>query len=320
MHLNPIPGCKTKSPPQPGFLLFKFAVLLSGLTLALWSPGLLLSQTNGAPTDEQLRQLVRDYVARSVVLVPLKDIEIAELGPADAHGIRKVVVRLNNSQPPVTNILYITADGGEVLRGPLEELSSDPWSGTREKLAPLIAGAPAIGPADATVTVVEFGDFECPFCAQLNGELEQLRAAYPKTLRWIFRNYPLTHIHPWARTAAISGECVAQQGATVFWKFEHLIFQRQDEITPEGAVRQLRVIAVQCGAQPTAYDRCAQSPETATRVETRTADEDAFGVTATPTLFINGRRISGAISLDALKTAVDDELALISRQTADQRH
>jgi len=151
MHLNPIPGCKTKSPPQPGFLLFKFAVLLSGLTLALWSPGLLLSQTNGAPTDEQLRQLVRDYVARSVVLVPLKDIEIAELGPADAHGIRKVVVRLNNSQPPVTNILYITADGGEVLRGPLEELSSDPWSGTREKLAPLIAGAPAIGPADATV-------------------------------------------------------------------------------------------------------------------------------------------------------------------------
>ena len=320
MHLNPIPGCKTKSPPQPGFLLFKFAVLLSGLTLALWSPGLLLSQTNGAPTDEQLRQLVRDYVARSVVLVPLKDIEIAELGPADAHGIRKVVVRLNNSQPPVTNILYITADGGEVLRGPLEELSSDPWSGTREKLAPLIAGAPAIGPADATVTVVEFGDFECPFCAQLNGELEQLRAAYPKTLRWIFRNYPLTHIHPWARTAAISGECVARQGPTVFWKFEHLVFQHQDEITPEGAARQLRVIAVQSGAQPAAYDRCAQSPETATRVETRTADEDAFGVTATPTLFINGRRISGAISLDALKTAVDDELALISRQTADQRH
>lgn len=266
--------------------------------------------------EDQLRRRLRDYLARTVALVPLKDIEIVEIDAADAHGIRKVVVRLNNSQPPVTNFYYITADGGEVLRGPVEELSSDPWSSMREKLAPLVADAPAIGPSDAPVTLIEFADLQCPFCAQLNGELEELRAAYPTSVRWTFRDYPVPHIHPWAQDAAVASECVATQGPSHFWKFQHLVFQRQQEIETQSARRQLRAIALQSGVAVQVYDQCLQSPETSQRIQARMAAADILGITATPTLFLNGRKITGAISLDSLKVAVEDELALISGQPA----
>jgi len=274
------------------------------------------SSIQPGPDEQQLRERLRNYVARTTALVLLRDIEIAELGPPDAHGIRKVVVRLNNTQPPVTNVFYITADGGEILHGTRDELSPDPWSGMRDKLASLIKDAPANGPADAAVTLVEFGDFQCPFCAQLNRELERLRAAYPQSVRWVFHTYALTRIHPWSRPAAISGDCVAAQGVNQFWKFERLVYQHQQEIVAETAGRQLRSLALQSGATAVPYDQCAKSPDTASRLQARMAKAEALGVTSTPTLFLNGRRITGAVSFDALRAAVDDELMLIAKEKA----
>ena len=305
---------------------FRYSVVLASIlgvclgcvpsTLVQTSP-----DANGAaspvqlgPDEQQLRERVRNYVARTTALVLLRDIEIAELGPPDAHGIRRVVVRLHNTQPPVTNVFYITADGGEILHGTRDELSSDPWSGMRDKLASLIKDAPANGPADAIVTLVEFGDFQCPFCAQLNRELERLRAAYPQSVRWIFYSYPLTRIHPWSQTAAISGDCVAEQGVNQFWKFERLVYQHQQEIVAETAGRQLRSLALQSGAAALPYDQCAKSPDTASRLHARIAKAEALGVTSTPTLFLNGRRITGAVSFDSLRTAVDDELMLTAKE------
>lgn len=269
---------------------------------------------NNRPGDEQLRERLRDYVARTAVLAALRDIEVAEIGAPDAHGIRKAVVRLKNSEPPITNLYYITADNGEVLRGPLEELSADPWRSMREMLAPLIADAPVVGPADAVVTLVEFADFQCSFCAQLNGELDELRGAYPKSLRWAFKSYPLPLQHPWSQEAALSGKCVAAQGATPFWKFQHFVFQHQQEIDVQDAARQLRSLALLSGATAASYDRCVQSPETAQQLQVEIAREGVLGLTATPTLFLNGRRLTGAISLESLRIAVDDELALTSVQ------
>ena len=314
---------------KSGFAHFgSLAILISALgigfafppaTRAQENPSNIARTTDSSPEEAPFRERLRDYVARTT-LVPMRDIQVVEFSAADAHGIRKAVVRLNNSQPPVTNVFYVTADGGEILRGSLDKLSSDPWSGDRDRLAPLVADAPATGPSDATVTLIEFGDFECPFCAQLNGELEQLRAAFPQSLRWVFKNHPLTKIHPWAQAAAIAGECAAAQSSSQFWKFEHLVYQHQQEIAAKTATQQLRGLAVQSGVAAQAYDVCIHSPETARRVQARIVDVEPLGITGTPTLFINGRKITGAVSLDSLKVAVETEVALTSKQTGDHTH
>jgi protein-disulfide isomerase len=179
----------------------------------------------------------------------------------------------------------------------------------------MIEQGPANGPAGAAVNVVEFSDFECPFCRRLNATLEQLNKQHPSQIRWIFLDYPLVNIHPWARAAAIAGVCVAEQSPEKFWVFEPMLYEHQAEIKPETASEQLHGYALAAGAAPDQYDACIHSPEAANRVSTSIAQGKSLGVSGTPTLFVNGRKVVGGVSLDSLEAAVMNELELAQRNT-----
>lgn len=291
-------------------------VLLSGLLILPFALVQRAGASDAAKRDDAVKQRIREFVARTATLIPLKDIQIAELDPPDSSGLRKVVVNLVNPDATVSKTFYVTATGREILEGTLQTLTPDPWKEIRAKLKPVAEHGPGSGPADAPVLLVEFSDFECPFCRQLNPAIEKLQKRYSSQVRWVFLNYPLVKIHPWAKAGAIASVCVAEQSTDAFWKFEPMVYDHQHDIKPDTAPQQLRTFAMAAGAAGGPYDACTQSPEAAKRVDASIAQGESLGVNGTPTLFVNGRRVVGGVSYDSLDAAISNELELASH-TAD---
>lgn len=162
-----------------------------------------------------------------------------------------------------------------------------------------VSGSPAQGPNDAKVTMVEFVDFECPFCGRYARDtLPQLRRDYGDRIRYVSRQFPLD-IHPHAAAAARTAVCADEQGR--YWDLHDMLFAHQEELTK----RDLAGYARELGLDMDGYATCLRAPATQARVERDLADGRRYGVTGTPAFFINGRLISGAQPYAAFKAQLD---------------
>src|SRR5215472_951417 len=146
-----------------------------------------------------------------------------------------------------------------MFRGELSEISPDPFSDLRSKLKP--GKSPSMGPEDAKITLIEFADFECPSCRQLDLVLRDLLPQHPE-IRLVFKHYPLTEIHPWAMTAAIASQCVFEQNPAAFWKFHDTVFDQQDLISASTAWDKMIDLGNQLGLNQDTYRACIANPET----------------------------------------------------------
>ncbi len=140
--------------------------------------------------------------------------------------------------------------------------------------------------------MVEFGDFECPVCRQLEQILRGVLPQYPQ-IRFVFKDFPLESIHPWAMQAAIAGRCALQQGSEVFWKFHDAIYDNQDSISPENSLVKLTELATTAGADPDALKACMADPKSSDAVHASMEDGKNVEVTSTPTVFVDGRKFVG---------------------------
>ncbi|HYG63291.1 MAG TPA: thioredoxin domain-containing protein [Thermoanaerobaculia bacterium] len=163
------------------------------------------------------------------------------------------------------------------------------------------ATGPSKGPANAPVTIVEFSDFECPFCSRINPTLEQVRAKYGDKVRLVFRQYPLS-FHQNAQKAAEASLCAHEQGK--FWEMHDAMFQNQQAL----AVDQLKTAAAGLGLDAGKFNTCLDSGQYAAQVKADFEAGSAAGVSGTPAMFINGRFINGAVPLEQITKVIDDEL------------
>ncbi|MCB9738807.1 MAG: thioredoxin domain-containing protein [Deltaproteobacteria bacterium] len=161
---------------------------------------------------------------------------------------------------------------------------------------------PVSGPADALVTLVEFTDFQCPFCSKVRPTLEEVKKAYEGKLRLVFKNQPLS-FHKNAQIAAEASLCAHKQGK--FWEMEERLFTNQQTLARE----QLPDHAKAVGLDLAAFETCLDKHETKEAVAADQATAEKVTATGTPAFFINGRKISGAQPLDAFRRLVDEELA-----------
>ena len=161
----------------------------------------------------------------------------------------------------------------------------------------------AAGNPNAAVTVVEFGDFECPVCGREEPVAREIRAKYGKQIRFVFRQFPLTHIHAFSERMAEASECAAQQGK--FWEAVDEIYSRQTDLSEDGLKRDAAAV----GLDQAKFDQCMAGGAEAARVQRDHADGVALGVSGTPTFFIGRQAAPGVPDLDELSRLIDQELA-----------
>lgn len=162
-------------------------------------------------------------------------------------------------------------------------------------------GGTSRGPSDAPITIVEFSDYQCPFCLRAEQTLKQVEALYPGQLRIVYRHLPLD-FHPNAEPAARGAICAEAQGR--FWAYHDLLFQNQNALEEPN----LFAYAKQLELDEAAFRRCYEDPATAARVGADVTAARSLGASATPTFFINGRELRGAQPLEAFRAIIDQEL------------
>lgn len=164
---------------------------------------------------------------------------------------------------------------------------------------------PAIGPDDAPVTIVEFSDFQCPYCLRFQQDtFDALMEQYGDKIRFVYRDFPLSSIHPQAEKAAEAGQCAYEQGK--FWEMHDAIYANQQI---DISISALKGLAQQIQLDEDQFDQCLDSGKYAQEIAKDTQDGNAYGVTGTPTFFINGVTLVGAQPLSAFQTIIDQELA-----------
>jgi protein-disulfide isomerase len=230
--------------------------------------------------------------------------KISSIKPASVPGLAQVDVVLASPQGQQLSRLYVTADGEHAVVGDIIPFGAKPYEPVRKILEKGIAG-PARGPKTSPVTIVEFGDLQCPACKAAQPAIEALIAAEP-TARFVFQNFPL-EMHNWAAKGAAYADCVAQASNDAFWKFIAKTYETQSDITAENADEKLTAIADGVGVKGADIAGCATTPVTKAHVDASLALGRSVNVTGTPTLFINGRSIGNVsqVPAESLKALVE---------------
>ena len=170
------------------------------------------------------------------------------------------------------------------------------------RVAITLGDAPVRGAATAPVTVLEFSDFQCPYCVRSRPVVAKIREAYGDKVRWAFRHYPLS-FHERAQKAGEAAACAGDQGR--FWEMHDRLFANQGALTPDALKSHARAVGLD-GAK---FDACLDSGRMAPSVEASRKLGDILSLSSTPAFFINGRPLTGALPFERFKELVDWELA-----------
>ncbi len=209
---------------------------------------------------------------------------------------------------------FVSADSKTVIRGEVLDVARSPFQAEVDLLK--TNDQPFLGIPGAPVSVVEFSDFQCPYCKQEAGVLrKQLVEGFPNDVQLFYMDFPLDQLHPFARGAAVMGRCIYQQNNGSFWAYHDWIFEHQADITPAN----LREKAVEYAKSDKNLDvatltSCAVAPQPRDEVDRTVAMGNALRINSTPTIFINGRRLVGTVAFDDLKMVVEEEIAWMKAQ------
>lgn len=248
------------------------------------------------------------YVRHLWVIPPALGVTIGDPKPSDLPGFQEVRVKITQGQASQEVLLYVTKDGGKILQGSAYDVNFNPFKKDLDRLKTQFQ--PSLGTPGATVVVVLFSDFQCPFCkAEAQMIRQNLIAAYPTQVRLYFVDFPLVQLHPWAKAAAIGGRCVFHQDPASFWDYYDWIYGHQETITADN----LKSIATiwskdRKDIDTLQFGSCMDTKETEKEVDAEMAKGKEMEIEGTPTLFVNGRRIPNSVEWPNLKATIDNEI------------
>jgi protein-disulfide isomerase len=237
---------------------------------------------------------------------------LIKLGPAfrtafDGMLARELTVTNDQGQSIVTTIFF-DKDESKAIIGQYIDLGTEPWGRVNMGVVSL-DDRPTLGPADAPVTIVEFADFECPFCAHAFSVLESLvNTTYRGKVRVIFKNYPLD-VHPWAIKAAEAAECARLQNPAAFWDFARYFYDNQGTINVNNLQSNVDKLARQQKLDRPSLEACMNSAQTEARIHQDQLDGNSIHVASTPTFFVNGIPVVGLPDGNVLEFVIGSELA-----------
>lgn len=273
-------------------------------TLLLALGACALAQTKKPPLD---RPRLESYVRHLELLPADLPMKIGEPTPSHFASYYNLPVEITTPNGVYALHYFISADGQTLVRGIMTDLTKPPFEAERKQLT--TAGQPSFGPADAPVNIVVFSDFQCPNCKDeakiVHGNLGQ---TFPKDVRVFFKDFPLEKLHPWAKQAAIAGRCVYKQQPAAFWDFHDWIYEHQAEISPEDLKTKVAGFAETKNLDAAKLSGCIDAKATEAEIDREVAEGRLLGVSGTPTLFVNGRPLTGAVKWEQLEQIVKREL------------
>ena len=287
--------------------------------IRLFTALLALSVAIGCRAQTAPQQAFSPVLSRRIELLVRSQFELpsdvtVSLGakqPSSFTGFDNLPVTLSNSSGKSQVILFlISLDNTKLIHQEVVDLTKDPGNVD-------IAGRPMRGNPEAKVTVVNFDDLECPFCARMHQQLFPTTLDHYKGLvRIVYKDDPLVQIHPWAMHAAVDANCLAAQSSEVYWTYVDYLHSHGDEITgadrnPEksaGALDRIARLEATLGKLDEAKVNACLTKQDQTQVQASLAEAQAMGLDGTPELFINGERINGAVPQEQLWAVIDRAL------------
>jgi protein-disulfide isomerase len=262
-----------------------------------------LLPAQAADTSEQMIK----YYRKKGNVPPAQKVTVTDMKDSPIKGAKSGVLVVGDGAAAKKVAFTASPDGKYVVFGDVEDVTVDPSKAVMAKIN--LKGEPSRGPANAKVTLVEFSDFQCPFCSKGYTTVEtQVLETYKDKVKFYYKNYPLP-FHPWATPAAIAAECAKQQNPEAFWAVYKGFFENQKDITADNVKDKALGFLANSKVDKAKFTDCFDNKKTADKVKADAAEGSSVGVTGTPSFIINGRLIVGAQPFDNFKNIIDDELA-----------
>ena len=276
-----------------------------------------VAQTNApiATVSPDVADRVQRQVRAFFNIPPDVNIEIGKPTASEFPNYDLVPVTMSREGKTQNAEFLLSKDGKTLIRFTKIDLTKDIYAENMSKIT--LAGRPVRGNPDAKVTVVNFDDFECPFCARMHTTLmTEILPEYKDKIKIVYKDYPLLQIHPWAERAANDANCLAAESGPAYWQLADYLHANQRAIggsqqNVQESFTKLDEITVDFGkkngADASRLQACIKAQSDAT-VKASMAEGDKLNVSATPTMFINGERVEGALDANELRAALNRQL------------
>ena len=238
-------------------------------------------------------------------------VTIGQPRPSEFPNYDAVTITIDGGEKKSTYEFLLSKDGKTLARLTKLDLTKDPYAENMKKID--VSGRPTRGNKDAKVVVVNFDDFQCPFCSRMHQTLfPELLKEYGDRVQFVYKDYPLSEIHPWATHAAVDANCLAAQNNDAYWDFADHIHANQREVNSEkGRDAQFAALdrmTLEQGQKhnldQTKLQACVKA-QNEDAIKASMKEADGVGVNATPTLFVNGEEMDGALPISELRAALD---------------
>ena len=274
------------------------------------------AQANSPEVNQRIARQVRVYLGDKIP--PSVNVEVGpRTASTDFPGYDKVAVTLSQGERKQNIDFLVSKDGNSLVQVRKFDISKDPYAEIVKKID--VNGRPVRGNKDAKVTIINFDDFQCPFCSRMHAQLTRdVLKMYGDRVRIIYKDFPLSEMHPWAIHAAVDANCLAAQSSDAYWQFADYAHANQRQISggeqkPPFAQQfaALDKSAAEIGQrlklQTAPLEACIKA-QSATAVLASVQEATALGVSATPSLFVNGERVDGAVPVAELQATINRAL------------
>ena len=258
----------------------------------------------------RIEQQVRSFYT----IPPNVKINLSALKPSEFPNYDALTITFDGGEKKTTYEFLLARDGKTLLRMTKLDLSKDPFAEIMKKID--VSNRPTRGDSKAKVIAVNYDDFECPFCSRMHQTLfPELLKEYGDRVVFIYKDYPLAEIHPWATHAAVNANCLAAQNKDAYWDYADYIHANQSEVnaekTHDGQFAVLDRLALSQGQKHNLdapkLQACIKAQQDDI-VKASVHEGEALGVEATPTMFVNGEKVDGALPISELRAVLDRAL------------
>lgn len=288
---------------------------LAAVWLLLCTFSLAQTSPSAPPVPSDVAQRVQRQVRAYFNIPPDVSISLGTPKASDFPNYELVPVTMSRDGKTQNAEFLLSNDGKTLIRFTKIDLTHDIYAETMDKIT--VTGRPVRGNPDAKVTVVNFDDFECPFCARMHSTLMgEILPEYKDKIKIVYKDFPLVQIHPWAERAANDANCLAAQSPAGYWQLADYFHANQREISGgqqnvQESFSKVDQITTDFGKKnnvDAAKLQACIKAQADTVVKASMAEGDNLNINATPTLFINGERVEGAMDADQLRLALNSQL------------